>query len=105
MNADSAPASTKPERSYQGIRDTVQFGRHRNEIAQRHGPGARLSRLSSTDRDQVETVTSALSLPATPPGPATPRVGPDRPLTASWPETPPGADPPPGKPARSLAPA
>src|SRR5256885_10508910 len=43
-------------------------------------------------KKQVETVTSALSIPAPPPGPATPLAGPDRSVTASWPETPPGAD-------------
>jgi amidohydrolase len=48
-------------------------------------------------------VTSALSIPATPSGPATPLAGPDRSLTASWPETPPGADPLPGQLDRWLA--
>src|SRR5260221_11696342 len=68
------PAS---DRSYQGIRDTVQSGRHRNEIAQRHRTGARLSRLLPVDRDQVEAVTSALSIPANHSGPASPRVSPE----------------------------
>src|SRR3989440_1669627 len=103
MNADSHPDSISKERSYQGIRDTVHSGRHRNEIAQRHRSGSRLSKLLPADRDQVETVTSALSIPATPPGPATPLAGPDRSVTASWPETPPGADPLPGQLDRWLA--
>src|SRR3954468_16789164 len=103
MNADSRLDSTANPRSYQGIRDTVQSGRHRNEIAQRHHFGSRLSKLLPADRDQVETVTSALSIPATPPGPATPLAGPDRSVTASWPETPPGADPLPGQLDRWLA--
>ena len=103
MNADSRPDSIAKERSYQGIRDTVHSGRHRNEIAQRHRSGSRLSKLLPADRDQVETVTSALSIPANPPGPATPLAGPDRSVTASWPETPPGADPLPGQLDRWLA--
>src|SRR5205807_4007785 len=86
----------------QGIRDAVQAGRHRNEIAQRHHHGSRLSELLSTDRDQVETVTSALSSRIDVPPPATTR-GPERPLSASWPETPSGADPLPGHLDRWLA--
>src|SRR2546430_17389363 len=89
MNADSRPDSTAKTRSYQGIRDTVHSGRHRNEIAQRHRSGSRLSKLLPADRDQVETVTSALSIPANSSGPANPLAGPDRSVTASWPETPP----------------
>src|SRR5256886_8118092 len=65
MNADSRPVSHAAERSYQGNRDAVHSGRHRNEIAQRHHSGSRLSKLLPADRDQVETVTSALSIPAT----------------------------------------
>ena len=103
MNADSHPDSISKERSYQGIRDTVQSGRHRNEIAQRHRSGSRLSKLLPADRDQVETVTSALSIPANSSGPANPLAGPDRSVTASWPETPPGADPLPGQLDRWLA--
>src|SRR5256886_3909948 len=103
MNADSRPVSHAAERSYQGNRDAVHSGRHRNEIAQRHRSGSRLSKLLPADRDQVETVTSALSIPANSSGPANPLAGPDRSVTASWPETPPGADPLPGQLDRWLA--
>src|SRR2546429_1110198 len=103
MNADSRPVSHAAERSYQGIRDTVHSGRHRNEIAQRHHVGSRLSKWLPADRDQVETVTSALSIPATSSGPANPLAGPDGSVTASWPEPPPGADPLPGQLDRWLA--
>src|SRR2546423_3114558 len=88
MNADSRPGSTASARSYQGIRNAMQSGRHRNEIAQRHHPGSRLSKLLPTDRDQVETVTSALTIASDSEPPA-----PGSSLGAPWPETPPGADP------------
>src|SRR5947209_384806 len=96
LNEDSRHTFLAVDRSYQGIRDAVQAGRHRNEIAQRHHHGARLSKLLPADRDQVETVTSALSSRTDVLPPATPR-GSERPLTASWPETPSGADPLPGQ--------
>src|SRR5947209_14189111 len=103
-NVYGRPNSTPADRPYQGKRDATQPGRHRNEIAQRHHHGARLSQLLPTDRDQVEAVTRALTRPTTP-GPANPR--PDRAaaasLTASWPELPSGADPLPGQLDRWLA--
>src|SRR5215467_3991777 len=54
-------------------------------IAQRACCGTRLTKLSPIDRDQEETVTSALTMPQS------------NPLTAGWPETPPSADPLPGQ--------
>src|SRR5256714_4353537 len=98
MNADSRPGSTASARSYQGIRNAMQSGRHRNEIAQRHHPGSRLSKLLPTDRDQVEPVTSALTTASDSEPPA-----PGSSLGAPWPETPPGADPLPGQLDRWLA--
>src|SRR6266545_4267085 len=102
MNADSRRASLAVEPSYLGIRDPAQRSSHKNEIAQRHHQGSRLSRLLSVDRDQVETVTTSLSITAKGPAPAT-RVSPDRSVIGSWPETPPGADPLPGQLDRWLA--
>src|SRR6266704_1541970 len=105
MNADAHPASPVSERSYQGIRNTAQSGRHRNEIAQRHHSGSRLSQSLPADRDQVETVTSVLSVPAQTPRPAASgrSVIFDDYSVAPWPETPPGADPLPGQLDRWLA--
>src|SRR5256885_12610243 len=103
MNADAHPATPVSERSYQPIRNTAQSARHRNDIAQRHHHGSRLSQLLPADRDQVETVTSALSSRTDVLAPATTRGGLDRSLTASWPETPSGADPLPGQLDRWLA--
>src|SRR6266545_1746808 len=102
MNADSRRASLAVEPSYLGIRDPAQRSSHKNEIAQRHHQGSRLSRLLSVDRDQVETVTTSLSITAKGPAPAT-RVSPDRSVIGSWPETPPGAAPLPGQLDRWLA--
>jgi hypothetical protein len=46
------------ERLYQGIRDTVRSGYYRNEVAQSHHHGARLSEaamLPNTHPDQYST--------------------------------------------------
>src|SRR5438105_10589067 len=91
MNADAHPTKPVSERSYQTIRNTAQSARHRNDLAQRHHSGARLSQLLPADRDQVETVTSTLGVTA------------KTPTSVSWPETPPGADPLPGQLDRWLA--
>src|SRR5205814_1298500 len=91
MNADAHPTTSAPARPYQVIRNTAQSARHRNDLAQRHHSGARLSQLLPADRDQVETVTSTLGVTA------------KTPTSVSWPETPPGADPLPGQLDRWLA--
>jgi amidohydrolase len=112
MNADSSAAALTSDRSYQGIRDPAQPSRRKNEIAQRHRPGARLSKLLPADRDQVETVTSALSVPAKSEGSGSPgepagsgttagvparRKRPLRAAPTSWAEPLPGTDPLPGQ--------
>ena len=93
-NVDPKAIGVPAERPYQGKRDAAQSGRHRNEIAQSHHAGARLSQLLPADRDQVETVTSALTLPTTPDA-ATAR--PERTHTAPWAKPPVGVDPLPGQ--------
>ena len=94
MNADAHPTTSAPARPYQVNRNTAQSARHRNDLAQRHHSGARLSQLLPADRDQVETVTSALTLPTTPDA-ATAR--PERTHTAPWAKPPAGVDPLPGQ--------
>jgi amidohydrolase len=103
-DVDGRPNSASKERPNQGKRDGTQSVRHRNEIAQRHHHGARLSQLSLPERDQVETVTRALTRP-TNPNSATPRQSgaASTSFTSSWPELPSGADPLPGQLDRWLA--
>jgi len=117
MNADSRPALPVSDRPYQAIRNAPQSARHRNEIAQRHHPGSRLSQLLPADRDQVETVTGALSVSAKNPrptavsgrsvafddDPASATLDAAGRIDVAWPEPPPGADPLPGQLDRWLA--
>ncbi|GIH12634.1 peptidase [Rugosimonospora africana] len=85
FNGGSGRDLPAPKRLYQAIRDAPQPGRHGNEIAQRHHAGSRLTKLSTevptrgkrpelaampsdslpppSEREQPETVTSALTLP------------------------------------------
>ena len=79
------------ERPYQGFLDAKRSDRHKNDVALCHQDRSRLVEARPIDRDQVDTVTSALTLPQS------------NPLTSSWPETPPGADPLPGQLDRWLA--
>src|SRR5437667_2242745 len=91
MNADAHPTTPVSARSYQVRRDTAQSARHRNDLAQRHHSGSRLSQLLPTDRDQVETVTTTLGVTA------------KTPVIVPFGDTPPGADPLPGQLDRWLA--
>ena len=85
----------KPERPYQGFRDSVQSDHYGNDVALRHRSGSRLSESramsSAIDQDRELTVTSALALP----------MGGTK--TSSWSDAPPGADPLPGQLDRWLA--
>ena len=74
---------TMTGRPYQRFRDATQSRRHGNGIAQRH-LRARLTELSSVDRNTETTVTTAVTIPQS------------NFLTAAMPDTPPGADPLPG---------
>jgi amidohydrolase len=91
MDAAPPAASRPPDPSHQHFHDGAQSSVHENEIAQRYRFGSRLAKPSDlSQRDQVETVTSALTLPSG----SHPTV---------WPEALPGADPLPGQLDRWLA--
>ncbi|MEN3305821.1 MAG: hypothetical protein V7603_2023 [Micromonosporaceae bacterium] len=91
MNTASSAASRPSDRPHQHFHDAPQSPVHENEIAQRYHSGSRLTKSSDlSPRDQVETVTSALTLPSG----NYPTV---------WPEALPGADPLPGQLDRWLA--
>src|SRR5215475_7004528 len=91
MNTASSAASRPPDRSHQHIHDRAQSPVHENEIAQSYLFGSRLTTPSDLSRrDQVEAVTSALTLPSG-----------NHPTV--WPEALPGADPLPGQLDRWLA--
>src|SRR5215475_3476040 len=64
----SSPGRALPglalNRPYQAFSDTAHSDENRNEIAQSYYPGSTITESYPTDRDQVDTVTTALTSPS-----------------------------------------
>jgi len=91
MTAAELGAGTASQAMYQDFRDSVRSSRYENDVAQRHRSGSRLAGSPAIDRDQVDIVTTALTLPPTMP------LSPDRSVPLSPDRSlPAGAQPLPG---------